>query len=918
MAKLRLCCLSLNKSLRKTVDDTDPRSPLSCPLAMKSSSERPQPLPSVPLLSWLLWPSVAVFVGFSWLPLSYYRMVGWPWILLWQGGCLLLMLGGMAQLRQFQRPFHRLGHGLDSWLLAVGIVLIVSSLLSPFPRVALWNVSLAATYGLGLYAYRNWMDRGWLTRRRLWLGLVMVAAGVALISLALWRPTADLWQSQNFVTAIRNHQPLGHHNFVGGYLGLMLPLAVAAALSLSRIWRWGAAISAGLITVALYVSGSRGAALGFVLWLLVTWGCGLVRAKKSQRWRWGLIGLMTLGGVGLALATNPRIRGWFSNAGATDGPTLDRWFMLRLGGNILRDRPLVGVGPGVMSRVSNLYRPIETGAGLDHIQQLHNTPVQLAGELGLPGLLLYVAGIFLIGRLWWRLWRLPLTVEDRYLLGGIGGAFLTYGVSSLTDYQLENIPIAGTLMALVILLISLADAYGLPRVSRSHSPRSPHPKSLSHEERDFEDHFHPPSPHGRGAGGEGWIASQDRVCGTEVLSSRRRLASLAVWAWVGLLFYLWLPFALTVAFGAWADGAFYNQNGNLADTRWHKATILGPWDPTAAAVASEALYGLDAILGDSEAKDNVRSLVVDYAQQAQAAAPNDAWFNQNLAVLYQPQNPAQALPYAQRAVQLMPRNRNYGYWLLGELLLATGQESDAISAFTLEALVNPESLTYPLWEDPPLLALYPAVVEKTLAEYDQLLADLDPQTPGYSVLYEARAVLGWWVGQPLDALDANRLRPMVQTLFLADTDPQAALAQLESWLPDDPALPNLLLAAWLDPATHWPAYTEALGEPLDLDTLRLEETLDTQPLRAWLTSLVQPPTPSYRGALTFAYRNAQAKQITQMLAPSRLQIHPLINTLTLFQPWPREFPSLDHRLEFLRTTALGLPHPTHNRFRLSD
>lgn len=823
---------------------------------MASSS----PAPFAPRLSWLLWLSVAIFVGFSWLPLSYFRMVGWPWTLLWQGGFLALLIWLIVRLRQFQQPFYPLGHEFDGWLLAVAGILVVSSLRSPFPRVALLNVSLALSYGLGLYAYRNWVDRDWLTRRRLWLGLVMVSTGVALIGLALWRPTADLWQSQNFVTAIRNHQPLGHHNFVGGYLGLMLPLAVAAALSLAGIRRWGAGLAAALITVALYVSGSRGAALGLVVWLLATWVCGLVRAKRSQRWRWGLIGLVTLGGVGLTLATNPRIRGWFSNAGATDGPTLDRWFMLRLGGNILRDRPLVGVGPGVMSRVSNLYRPIETGAGLDHIQQLHNTPVQLAGELGLPGLLLYLAGIFLIGRLWWRLWRLSLTAEDRYLLGGIGGAFLAYGVSSLTDYQLENIPIAGTLVALVILLIALADAYGLPRM--------------------------------------------------EVSPAHRRLASLAVWAWVGLLFYIWLPFSLTVGFGAWADSAFYNQNINLADTRWHKATILSPWDPTAAAVASESLYGLDAILGESEAKDNVRSLMVDYAQQAQAAAPNDAWFNQNLAVLYQPENPAQALPYAQRAVQLMPRNRNYGYWLLGELLLATGQEPPAIAAFTLEALVNPESLTYPLWQEPPLQALYPAVVVQTLAEYDQFLTDLDPQTPGYSVLYETRAILGWWVGQPLEPLDTDRLRPMVNALLLADTDPQSALAQLESRLADDPAPSNLLLAAWLDSATHWPTYTEAVGDPLDLDTLRLEETLDTQPLRAWLTSLPQPPDPSYRGALTFAYRNAQAKQITQMLAPSRLQIHLVIYKLELFQPWPREFPALDRRLESLRTDALGLPRPT--------
>lgn len=427
-------------------------------------------------------------------------------------------------------------------------------------------------------------------------------------------------------------------------------------------------------------------------------------------------------------------------------------------------------------------------------------------------------------------------------------------MSSLTDYQLENIPIAGTLVALVVVLLRLADAYGLP-----------------------------PAP---------------------VLPRQRRLASLALWTWIGLLFYVWLPFTLTVGFGALADGAFYRQQLNLADSRWHKATILSPWDPTAAAVASETLYKLDAVLGDSEAKDNVRSLVLDYAQQAQAAAPNDVWFNQNLAVLYQAEDPAQALPYAQRAVQLLPRNLNHGYWLLGKLLVATEQEPEAIAAFTLEALVNPESLTYPQWNQPPLQALYPTVVEQTLAVYDQLLTEVDPQAPGYGSFYENRAVLGWWVGQPLATLETNRLRPIVQALFLAETNPELALSQLENHLTTDPSAPNQLLAAWLDPATHWPAYLAGLGQPLDVDTILIEESLSTQPLRPWLTAVAQPPRRGQRTAMAFAYRNYQARYITLMLLPEDLQTYLVIHRLKLFQPWPREFPALDRRLDSLRAAAL--------------
>lgn len=839
------------------------------------------------------------------MPLSYYRLVAWPWMVLWQVGWLTLLGWGMIRLRQFQRPVVALGHGLDWVMAATGLTLVVASLMADFPRVALWNTSLVVSYGLGLYAYRNWVDGGgWLTRYRLWAGLVGVAAGTAIVSLGLWRPDPTMWQSQNFMTALRNYQPLGHHNFVGGYFALILPLAVAAAVASRGGQRWLAAGASGLMAVALYASGSRGAALGALVWLLVTWLARLARVSRKHRWRCGLAGLGGFTAVGLALATNPRIRAWFEvspGAGSigltvSDGPTLDRWFMVQMGGNILRDRPLFGVGPGVMSRVSNLYRPIEAGAGLDHIQQLHNTPLQLAGELGLAGLGLYLAWLVLGGRLWWWLWQQPLTPPDRALLGGIGGSLLAYGVSSLTDYQLENIPIAGTLVALVVLLLALATTYGRP--------------------------------------------------GPAVSLPRRRLASLGVWIWIGLLFYIWLPFTLTVSFAALADRAFYNQQLNLADTRWYKADRLSPWDPTAGAVASEALWKLYQMLGASETQDNVRSLLLDYAHQAQRAAPNDAWFNQNLAVFHQPLDPAQALPFAAQAVQLLPRNRNHGYWLLGELLLAqdahsgtttdggtspkiNNQPDAAIAAFTLEALINPASLTYPLWQEEPFQAIYPAVVTSTLGEYDQLLAQLSPGDLGFSAVYEARVLLAWWTRQSLSNVRTDYLRPIVQALLLADTDPAAALTQVESALAAGQDTVELrLLAAWLDPQKYWSAYAnpdssgpDSSGPDSsipDLNTLMMEENLTQRPLRTWLTAMVAAPAEAYRGAISFAYRNYQAKEITLMLQPQDLQLYTLVTDLNLFPQWPREFPLLDHRIEALRTEALGLPHPTRNRFRLSS
>ncbi|MBE9156362.1 hypothetical protein IQ265_05895 [Nodosilinea sp. LEGE 06152] len=60
----------------------------------------------------------------------------------------------MGQLRQFDRPFRPLGHGLDWTVAARGISLIICSLASDFKTVALWNVVLASSLYFGTASWR--------------------------------------------------------------------------------------------------------------------------------------------------------------------------------------------------------------------------------------------------------------------------------------------------------------------------------------------------------------------------------------------------------------------------------------------------------------------------------------------------------------------------------------------------------------------------------------------------------------------------------------------------------------------------------------------------------------------------------------------------------------------------------------------
>ncbi|MBD2260799.1 O-antigen ligase family protein [Pseudanabaena sp. FACHB-2040] len=820
---------------------------------------------------------VAVLVLFTWLPSSYYRMVEWPWIVIWQAGFWLAGLLLIGWLRRFKQAFQPLGYGLDAVLAATLGSVVLSGLASEFRPVALWNLTLVLGYGLLLYLGRQALNQAVLTRQKIWLGLVIVAAGTAAISLSLWRPDPAMWAAGNFATALRNPQPLGHHNFVGGYLALVLPLVGAFALAERGRWR-GLGVGATVLTgVALYVSGSRGAAGGCLIWAVVTLGWATVTATGRDRWRRLAVGGSLLLLLLAGLLTNPRVQSWFAGlrlgqAGTAvaiaDGPTLDRAFMLRLGLNILRDRPFLGVGPGVMGRVSNLYRPIETGEGLDHIQQLHNTPMQLAGELGLLGLALYIAWWVVVGRLWWRLYRLPqMAGYERILLYGIGGSFLAYGVASLTDYQLENIAIASTLTLNLLLLLSLAQ------------------RAL-------------PSP-------------------PELPQRQRRIASLSVLGILGLMIYTWLPFDLALAFGQSGTEAMIQTQFTQAENRWLKASQLAPWDPTFSALASERLLDLVAIMGPSISQSAFQDSLLTFSQQAVQAAPYDVWFNQNLAVLYQSQDLAVAEQFASRSAQLLPRNRNFTYCLLGQIYAAQGQLDRAVAAFTLEALVRPAFLTYPLWAEPDLEGLYPAVVQSTLLEYAALLA-LPPQSPHYNSTYSQWVLLRWWLGDSIADVDLSRLRPLVQAVLMAESDFDGALEQVEAALASgDPDLGLPLLAAWLEPDKYLGSYLQQAN--LDPDEAQLiEQNLrQNRRLRDWLTALVGPPPARYRGSLAFAYRNRSANQLEQMLQPLDLLTYTFIEKLDLWPDWPREFAALDQHIEQFRTRTLNLPHPTHNAFQLT-
>jgi O-antigen ligase len=844
-----------------------------------NDSAAPQPKALTKRLAWLPASALGVFAIFAWLPDSYFRMVGWPWAMIWQVGFLAVGVGLIYQLRTFQQPFTRLGYGLDWAILALAGSMVISGALSSFPALAAQNIVLAASYLLVLYALRN-TKLPWLQYRRLWAYLVIVGCIAAIVGLAMWRPNADMWLSTDFYASLRNRFPLGHHNFSGGYFVLLLPLAVSAAVAQRGVLRWLSGVASLMIAIALYATGSRGALLGVMAITIASLGVMLWRSRGPQRRRALALTGVALCMIATLLFSNPRIRTMLaiqqiqSESATTvavtvDSPTRDRFFMAEAALNILQARPLIGVGPGNMIRVYSLYRPIETGAGLDQVQQLHNMPLQILGELGLLGFTAYLFGLGCLVRLWWWVLRQVKEPLDRTLTYAVGASFLGYSVSSLTDYQLENLPIGGTLTLLTVMLIGLADR---------------HIDSLI-----------PP-----------------------VAKQYRRVSSLLILGLMGLSLQFWVRLDLSLWLTNRALQSIDRDDFVQADQRFSTAAQLLPWDPTPSYLAAQVIsQAAQVSKEDSQTQKVLEEVVVQHYETALQTAPYDFKLLNNLALSTLLLDIQKAETYAAQSLQLMPRTIGYRYYTLGLTYLSQGKQPAAITTFALEALANPNFVTMSLWDQPPLESLKPEFAAKTVSFYESVLDRLSPTSLFYNTFDEQTQLIRWWLGEPVTGVDFKRLRPIVAAVLNADTEPDRAMTFIETCLQADPTNDACqVMQAWMQPDQYLEAYLAA-ADISDLEKRNIKQHINTfREIKPWLRSLHEPPSEIRQDGLAMAYRNAFANEIFLFSQLPDLQESLLARNLGLFAAQPRELPVLDDFMEEVRARDLQLPHPTRTNFKL--
>ncbi len=194
----------------------------------------------------------------------------------------------------------------------------------------------------------------------------------------------------------RPHGTLGHYMTYSGMLMLVIGL-VAARLLFERHERvWPALVMPALL-VALVLTFTRSA------WVGTCVAVGLLLTLKDFR----LLAIApVLAGLFFALAPAQISNRFYSMFDLHDPTSRDRVAMLRAGVEMVEARPLSGVGLNVVQYVYPEFR--NTDAVQKRQPHLHNVPMQIAAERGLPAL-----GIWL-----WFVVSLSVQLARRFRTGG--------------------------------------------------------------------------------------------------------------------------------------------------------------------------------------------------------------------------------------------------------------------------------------------------------------------------------------------------------------------------------------------------------------------------------------------------------------------------------------------------------------------
>jgi O-antigen ligase len=144
-----------------------------------------------------------------------------------------------------------------------------------------------------------------------------------------------------------------------------------------------------------------------------------------------------------------------------DPTNQDRLAMIEIGAKIIRDHPLTGVGPNMIPRVYEQYRPdYAVNATNPH---LHNVPLQIGAERGIPALFVWIWFIAALAVAHLRLFR---SLSDRVSAAAGLAAVVAMLAAGLFEYNFGDSEFLMLFLVLVTLPFAAAQGDGAAATAR--------------------------------------------------------------------------------------------------------------------------------------------------------------------------------------------------------------------------------------------------------------------------------------------------------------------------------------------------------------------------------------------------------------------------------------------------------------------
>ncbi len=321
------------------------------------------------------------------------------------------------------------------------------------PEAPPWFWPLLAYAGISLIATVFSIDRPQSLRAAKQMLLFLVVP--ATCSIAAGRRAHSVWQVIITVGAIsaiigvieygilnydslgqRPRGTLGHYMTYSGLLMLVICSVAARLLYERKDWIWPALVMPALL-VALALTFTRSA------WVGACAGVGLLLLLRDRR----LLGILPVAAaLFIAIAPAAVTDRAYSMFNLKDPTNRDRLAMIQAGTAIVKRYPLTGVGPNVVHEVYPNYR--QSTAVDQTPPHLHNVPLQIAAERGLPALAIWVWFVISAAAGLWARFR---SDHPRYLAAAGLGALAAMLAAGLFEYNFGDSEFLVTLLILLTL-----------------------------------------------------------------------------------------------------------------------------------------------------------------------------------------------------------------------------------------------------------------------------------------------------------------------------------------------------------------------------------------------------------------------------------------------------------------------------------